>query len=278
MTPASLTELITWATDRFGPVTAIADHSWPHDEARVVSFAVPGSGRIVVKSFRQPVHFERECAGYRYASPILGNSVPRMLAVDEGRHMIALTHLPGALAEVGHDHDPATHHRAAQLLRQFHDGAPPSIDSALGARMRSSFERYAARCNGLVTAAELAAVRDLLVQIEGAPIFVVACHGDFSPRNWLVDGEVVRLIDFARFQRDHWTSDLLLLSRRYWIDHPSLRDAFFAGYGRTIDEADLPIVRAARGRWAIGTIVWSREHADAPFEQLGRDALADLLG
>jgi hypothetical protein len=71
--------------------------------------------------------------------------------------------------------------------------------------------------------------------------------------------------------------DLLLLSQRYWKTYPGLRDAFLAGYGRTIDDADRDYVRAARGRWAIGTILWAREHHDAPFEQLGRDALADLF-
>jgi Ser/Thr protein kinase RdoA (MazF antagonist) len=114
--------------------------------------------------------------------------------------------------------------------------------------------------------------------IEGVPVPVVACHGDFSPRNWLVDEDgVVRLIDFGRFQRDHWTMDLLLMSRRYWLTEPRLRDAFFAGYGRMIEEVDRNYLRAAIGRWAVGTILWAREHDDAPFEELGREALADLL-
>jgi aminoglycoside phosphotransferase len=274
---ADQTVLIEWATDRFGSVELVADHSWPHGEALVLSLALRSGERIVVKSFRQAVHFERERAGYHYAAPVLGNAIPRLLAHDDARHIIAITHLPGSLAQLEHDHDPTTHRRAAQLLRQLHDGAPASVDSNLGSRMRSSFERYAARCDGLVTTAELAAVREMLAQLEGTPISVVACHGDFSPRNWLVDGEVVRLFDFARFQRDHWTSDFLLLSRRYWIGHPNLRDTFFDGYGRSPDDTDQPFIRAARGRWAVGTIVWAHEHADAPFEQLGRDELTDLL-
>jgi len=36
--------------------------------------------------------------------------------------------------------------------------------------------------------------------------------------------------------------------------------------------------RAALGRWAVATIIWAHEHGDAPFELLGREALAELLG
>lgn len=275
--PADVSELVAWAASQFGTVELIADHSWPHGESRVLSVRDASDNPIVVKSFRQALHFERECHGYLFASPILGDAVPRLLATDDDHHFLAVTHLPGALAQLAHDCDPPTHARAARLLRRLHDAAPARLDAELGARMRASFERYAARCGDLVTSAELSAVRALLQHIEGSPIPVVTCHGDFSPRNWLVDDGTVRLIDFGRFQRDHWSSDVLLLSRRYWVAHPDLRDAFFTGYGRTLDELEQPYVRASRARWAIGTIVWSREHDDAPFEQLGRDALADLL-
>ena len=234
--------------------------------------------RIVVKSVRQRVHFERECAGYEYAARVLGGHAPRLLAKDESRLLIALSHVCGELAQLEHDRDPETHVQAARLLRRLHDGSPVVNDNGLGERMRASFERFAVRCGELVAVDELRAVRGMIERIEGAPIPVVACHGDFSPRNWLVgDDGVVRLIDFGRFQRDHWTMDLLLVSRRYWQTHPGLRDAFFTGYGRSIEDVDQDYVRAAIGRWAVGTILWAREHDDAPFEELGREALAALL-
>jgi Ser/Thr protein kinase RdoA (MazF antagonist) len=240
--------------------------------------AAPQREIVVVKGVRQLVHFERECAGCEYAARILGGRAPRLLARDESRLLIALGHVRGELAQHGRDRDPETHVQAAQLLRRLHDGSPAVDDSALGERIRASFERFAARCGGLVATDELSAVRGMIECIEGVPVPVVACHGDFSPRNWLVDEDgVVRLIDFGRFQRDHWTMDLLLMSRRYWLTEPRLRDAFFAGYGRMIEEVDRNYLRAAIGRWAVGTILWAREHDDAPFEELGREALADLL-
>jgi aminoglycoside phosphotransferase len=272
-----LDSAMEWAARRFGPVTFVADHSWSHGETCVVRVA-SAAGPLIVKAFRKRAHFERESDGYRFAAPLLGDAVPRLLASDADALVLALGIVPGDLALAAHELDPETHARAAQLLRRLHDGAPAVTDDMLGARMRASFESYAARSAGLIDLGDLAQVRALLAAIEGQPIAVVHCHGDFSPRNWLVDaGGTVRLIDFARFQRDHFLMDVLLMSRRYWPAHPELRDAFFSGYGRTPDARDSAYFRAAMGRWAVGTIIWSREHADAPFERLGRDALADLL-
>lgn len=269
--------LIEWAAQRFGPVSPITDHSWPHRETRVLRLA-SAEGPLIVKAFRQPMHFERERKGYRYAAPILEDAVPHLLASDADALMLALTSLPGSLALVEHEHDPEIHARAARLLRRLHDGAPSAVDDGLGARMRRSFERYAERSRDVIAPEDLTKVRSLIERIEDQPIDTVDCHGDFSPRNWLVDERgTVRLIDFGRFQRDHVMTDVLLMSCRYWPAHPRLRDAFFAGYERAPAPRDEAYFRAAMGRWAIGTIIWAREHHDAPFERLGREALAELL-
>lgn len=151
-----------WAEHQFGPARFVADHSWPHGEARALALDV-AAGPIIVKAFRQQGHFDRE-----------------------------------------------THHKAAQLLRRLHDFRPAVPDRRLGSRILASFDRYAARGFGLIGAGDLAQVRRKIERIGGQPIPVVGCHGDFSPRNWLVDAAIPRFASSisraSRWIIGRWTS------------------------------------------------------------------------
>jgi Ser/Thr protein kinase RdoA (MazF antagonist) len=60
----------------------------------------------------------------------------------------------------------------------------------------------------------------------------VPTHGDWHPRNWIVDDAgVVRAIDLGRADLRPAATDLLRLSSRELRGDPTLEAAFLDGYG-----------------------------------------------
>ncbi len=55
--------------------------------------------------------------------------------------------------------------------------------------------------------------------------------GDWQPRNWLVDGCRVLVIDLGRADWRPALTDLARLSRQQWNGRSDLEAAFLAGYG-----------------------------------------------
>lgn len=104
---------------------------------------------------------------------------------------------------------------------------------------------------------------------------VVPTHGDFHPRNWLVDGSEVRIIDFGRFAHRSASSDLLRLATQQWRVDPALEAAFFAGYGE--DPRDPELWDLELLCEAIGVAAWSYRVGDEDFEARGHAQIADAL-
>ena len=105
----------------------------------------------------------------------------------------------------------------------------------------------------------------------------VPCHRDWQPRNWMIadDGEPWA-IDFEHAAIAPWYEDVLRLWRQEWQGAPDLAEAFFAGYGRSLDDVDRRWFDALAALGHVTTIVWSDEHDDEPFAARGRAALAAM--
>lgn len=102
------------------------------------------------------------------------------------------------------------------------------------------------------------------------------CHCDYSPRNWLVAGENLHVIDFGDARPDVWVHDFgrLLLG---WHLPPEARSALFDGYGRTPSEEDMAVLRASYASDLVWGIVWTHEHGNARLEASCRELLVTLL-
>ncbi len=64
------------------------------------------------------------------------------------------------------------------------------------------------------------------------PTAVVPTHGDWQPRNWLVDDGVVRAIDFGRAELRPAMTDLVRVAAVDFSGRPDLERAFVEGDGR----------------------------------------------
>lgn len=104
---------------------------------------------------------------------------------------------------------------------------------------------------------------------------VVPTHGDWQPRNWLIDEGVVRVIDFGRADLRPPTEDFVRLARQDFARDPDLEAAFIDGYGSDPREPDA--WRRALVGEAVGTAVWAHGVGDEEFEQFGHQLLTGLF-
>lgn len=261
-----------------GGAEVVRGWAWPHGESRVLLLRT-ALGDVVAKGVARAAAFDQELTAMRRYAPALGDGAAQLRHADPARSVLVLTAVAGELAEgSAAEVDPDVHRQAGALTARLHRSAPPIIDEHWGATLRSRFESWGTRAAGLVTAAELARVAELVGRAGAlGPVELVPAHRDNGPRNWLVDdGGRVRLIDFGHCRRAPWVEDLHRMTWRQWRERPALRDAFLDGYGRHPDEHDLAVLAAHDAVAVISTIVWAVAHGDAPFAELGRAELARL--
>src|SRR5690606_690708 len=104
---------------------------------------------------------------------------------------------------------------------------------------------------------------------------VVPTHGDYHPRNWLVDRGRVSVIDFGRAAWRPPETDLARLAAQQWRARPDLEEAFLEGYGDDPrEEATWALVQLSE---AVGTAAWAYQVGDERFEEQGHRMLAEAL-
>ncbi|MGF1425535.1 phosphotransferase [Kitasatospora sp. LaBMicrA B282] len=106
------------------------------------------------------------------------------------------------------------------------------------------------------------------------------CHGDYSPRNWIIQqsGELrLQLIDFERTTvEEPARHDLMRIIYQVTAGRPALAEAFFDGYGRQLTEAEQAACRAYAALDCPSALKWAADHRDAEIHGYARRAL-DLL-
>lgn len=273
-------EVLTIARDLVGPFEVVADRSWADLGLAVVFEVVTADGRsLIVKSHHDVFRNQLEVAAYRTWVPAIADRAPSLVAADDAGQVLVLTKLqaggpPSVLP-------PSAYADAGAVLRRFHEAGEQLVDEGWAAQrlanLRSWIDRMPA---GLVDDDDVAWVEEqAAVLLELPPPPLVPCHGDFQPRNWLLDGaERVFVIDFEKARHDWWIHDLQRMWWKEWRYRPDLRDAFLAGYGRQLDETEQAGLRANSARGHLVQIAWATQHGDVQFAAEGRSYLEQMRG
>lgn len=265
-----------WVEARIHDPQRVRDMSWNLIESIVLHLRTSDGDVVVKAGDATNHHLDREIAAHPiYTQPLTATGhAARLLDCSLEDRVILLEYLPGELLE---DTDaelrPDTYTQAGALLRRLHtqqSQADDDYEARTSARALSWLDKPH-RVN-------LDAARETrrILEADPAPsVTVVPTHGDWQPRNWLIDEGAVRVIDFGRFAFRPAATDLTRLVAKQWRGRLDLEAAFFDGYGE--DPRDSERWRLHALREAVGTVCWAYQVGDEAFEAQGHRMLAEAL-
>ncbi|MGZ0711250.1 phosphotransferase (plasmid) [Coraliomargarita sp. W4R53] len=198
----------------------------------------------------------------------------RTIESDRDANILLFEYLSGDLvAGTEAAFTPDVHRRAGELLRIFHDqqSVDPGDADDEATRRTSAWIESAHRIDP-DTVQQLRYALGVLPSVT-APL--VPTHGDFQPRNWLLDDGEVRFMDFGRFGYRAAATDFARMAAQEWQQNPECEVAFVEGYG--FDPRDEREWLTIRLREAVGTAVWAYQAGDPVFEQQGLRMIDEVL-
>ncbi|MGW8484113.1 phosphotransferase [Microbacterium sp. NPDC055903] len=266
-----------WAEERLPDAALVSDMSWNLVESIVLHVRSDEGDAVIKAGGATNHHIAREASAHPDHTRELARTghAARLRDSSTALRILLLDHLPGELVEgTDAERHPQTHRQAGALLRRLH-GVETREDADYTSRTTA---RALSWLDGphRVDASTAAVARHVLLAADASPVTVVPTHGDWQPRNWLIDDGVVRIIDFGRFAFRPAASDLTRLAAQQWRGRPDLEQAFFVGYGedpRQAQEWRLHLLKEA-----IGTACWAFRVGDEAFEAQGHRMLAEVLG
>lgn len=277
-------------TTAVGPHEIVEDLSWPGTPSGVWLVVDRTGRRLIVKAPRNEMrhHVLREIDAHEaILGPLAadGHAQP-LVAASRDLGVLVVGYLPGELVEgTTESTDPRTHHEAGTLLARIHGAADLTVGS--GDHAVRIDDRYEADQNERtrrwltaphrIPADRVEEVRQILDRSEARPVRVVPTHGDWQPRNWLIESPPgrVRVIDFGRFARRPAQTDLVRCWADGWNGYPELEAVHLAGYGRDPRNETWPLECL---RQAVSTAAWAHQMGDDAFEQHGLDMIDRALG
>ncbi len=262
----------TWLPD----AVLIADLSWELMGTAVLRLRTSDGEWIVKAGGPANHHIGREIdAHLGFTRPwVAKGRAARMVAYDREANLLLLDFLPGVLVQ-GHlsEADPAIYRQAGEMLSAFH-AQGSRYDDTYEARMNQKQLDWLERPHRIAPET-VAQLRRLLLDDSPEPVTLVPTHGDWHPRNWLIDDGFVRAIDFGRFDWRPAFTDFARLAVRQFAANPALEAAFIDGYGS--DPRTPSLWRVLQIREAIGTAVWAYQVGDEAFELEGHRMIARVL-
>ncbi|ORB30119.1 aminoglycoside phosphotransferase family protein [Mycolicibacterium parafortuitum] len=261
----------------FPDAQLVRDMSWNLVDTAVLAVDT-GNGRAVVKAAGPGNrHIGREITAYQGFTNVLEHrgQAPRLLRHDRDANILAIEYLQGSSVE-GNDAEllPDTYFQAGELCRAFHEQAEradPDWDAAAVAKSIAWLDKP-----HRIKPGDEERLRTILLGHRPQPVNVVPTHGDWQPRNWLIDGGTLKVIDFGRFAWRPAIDDFGRLAAQQWRQDDRLERAFFAGYGH--DPRTPELWRMTAVHHAVGTAVWAYQVGDEPFEMQGHRMIAEALG
>ncbi|WP_298887396.1 phosphotransferase [uncultured Serinicoccus sp.] len=253
--------------------TVLDDHSWGLVSTTVLRVRHRGRDLTVKASSPDDHHLAREVAAHReLTAPLLPDRAPTLVRADLEARLLVATWLPGHLVQgTAAEQDPESYRQAGLLLSRLHGQSSRRDDDWLE-QQQARTRRWLARPHR-IPRARVGRVERRLTRWPVGPVTLTPTHGDYHPRNWVVDHGTVSVIDFGRAQWRPAATDLARMEPRQWREDPRLEAAFLDGYGADPRPAwwrDLLLAEA------VGTAVWAYQVGDEAFEQEGLRQLAEL--
>lgn len=263
--------LARWVPD----AEVVADHSWGL-VATVVFELSSRQGRLILKAGGpSDGHIGRELRAHReWMQPwVTTGHAPKLLYGDEPAKVLITRYLPGHLLEgTPAQDDPDAYRQAGHLLARYHHQAT-AHDGDWRDKVRARVQRNLDRPHRIDGRIE-ETLRAEVATWPGGGSDVVPTHGDWQPRNWLIDDGVVRVIDFGRADLRPPTEDFVRLARQDFARNAQLETAFLDGYGH--DPRDPDQWRRDLIAEAVGTAVWAYGVGDEEFESFGHQLLRSV--
>lgn len=267
-----------------GPAHFALAHRWARNSSEVWRVSGPW-GVYALKLYNGQGKYEQERKAYRDWLPRaenLSGMTPSLIAeFPEQPPALLLSWVTGQMFTEIHfasaSDELFVFHAAGLLLARLHD-----IEvNITAARSHAAFVREKIVRRSHALRGELAdSVLDWALRIANGPgweqMRLGYCHRDFSPRNWLIDTRVqpfqVSLIDFEHSAVDFCAMDVMKLWDGPFIGHRDRRRAFYAGYGRTVedDARSVALLAPAHG---LAIVNWSLEFSRADYLAHGKEFL-----
>lgn len=260
----------------FPQFVVVADLSWGLTDTTVLHLRTTDQDVIVKGGGPGNHHIGREIAAQeRWTRPWLRTgSIGRLLHADRELNLLAVTYLPGRLvAGTPAAQDPQTHRQAGRLLADLH-GQSRRISADYEAAADARAVRWLDGEHRIPEQVETR-LREVIARHDRPAVELVPTHGDWHPRNWLIDDGTVRVIDLGRADWRPALSDFARLARQEWEGRPDLEAAFLDCYGS--DPRESGAWRRTLLREAIGTACWAYLVGDEPFEQQGHRMIEQAL-
>ncbi|SER30528.1 phosphotransferase [Arthrobacter sp. OV608] len=261
---------------RLPGVRFLNDLSWNLVDTAVLEVA-HGQGRYVIKAAGPSNrHIRRELDAHEAWTEAWARQerAPILVHANPSLNLLITEYLEGYLVEgSAAEYESGTYLQAGQLLREF---------QAQTVRTDSRYEAAATEkamawleTPHRIEESVAGKVRGVLAAYRPEPVPVVPTHGDWQPRNWLMNGAELRVIDFGRFEFRPAISDFCRLAVQQWRTRPELEAAFFEGYGS--DPRGSRLWNITLLREAVTTAAWAFQVGDREFEKQGHRMLADAL-
>ncbi|GAA5034549.1 hypothetical protein GCM10023258_35400 [Terrabacter aeriphilus] len=254
----------------------VADHGWGLVATTVLEVVHDGRRLIAKAGGEQDGHIAREVRAHRsWTAPWTARGrAPDLVHADVDAKVLVTRYLPGrlVLGDPAAD-DPDTYRQAGALLALLH-GQLSRVDTEHERRENARALAWLDRPHRIEAAVE----EQLRAEIAGwpdEPTTVVPTHGDWQPRNWLVDAGTVAVIDLGRADLRPAMTDLTRLAAQDFLRDPALEAAFLEGYGP--DPREPAAWFRTRLREAVGTACWSYAVGDEGFEAQGHRMVAEAL-
>ena len=275
MTPRQQALLDSWLPG----ASVVQDHSWSELGLRAVLEVEHEGKRFVVKAGGpDDGHMAREIRAHReWLGPWTSRGrAPSLVDADVEARLLLTRHLPGRLVEgTPYADEPAAFRQAGVLLALLHH-QPGVVDDDYERREVDRARAWLGRPHRIDPAVETRLHEVIDSWDTSVSTRLVPTHGDWQPRNWLVEDDgTVSIIDFGRADLRPAATDLVRLAAQDFRRAPALEDAFLGGYG---DDPRSPASwHRMRVREAIGTAVWAFQVGDEGFEQQGLRMIAEAL-
>lgn len=259
-------------------LTVVADHSWGLVDTTVLEVTCDGRPFVVKAAGASDHHLAREVRAHRlWLRPwtSLGRA-PELVQADLDAKILLTRYLPGRLVlGSAAARDPETFRQAGELLGLFHRQAGSGVTDDAYERRENAKALACLDQPHRILATVAERLRAEVASWPTPPTISVPTHGDWQPRNWLVQDGVVGVIDLGRADLRPPATDLARLAARDFRGAPDLESAFLDGYGA--DPREPEGWHRLQVREAIGTAVWAFQVGDEDFEAHGHRMLADAL-